>query len=919
MAEPERDPHIGGWGAAVVRLVLSLGPRRFRTEYAAEILDLIRTRHRNLMDDERKGWWAATGFWLRELRGVVGTVLTAWGDRMRGRDATGPESDARMKDAQAGAHPVEGTRQAVALAARSLTRSPGFTLVSILILTIGVGANTAIFSLADWALLRPVAGVTAPDELRIVRMGPAGNPASFSPISHPTVSRIREAGGPLASVAAYTFVRIDLRRSPDADPVRVRGQMVTPGFFETLGVQVRGRAFRPEEGAADATYTVAVVSSDFWAELTGSPDDPLGREFDVNGRTFRIVGVAPPGFQGVARTDDARLWVPASVAPVVMGRVPANILAMEVAPVWPLLVLRPPPDLPPSLLAERIGSAAPELVERNLTPRIEGNVSLPSGLRARAGSTIVVLGALVSVLLLLTVANLVNLFLTRVSRRAHETSVRRALGASTARLTTDLVAESVLLAGAGALAAGACAWLLLRGVDASQLVPWLPEPDQIPFDPRVFGFAFGVAVLAAVGASLAGARALQRGDASAALGSSRGVIGTRSRLRRVMVTTQVALSLVLVVGAALMVRAVQELYGSRLGYDPGGVVTFALNPGLQGYSDVEADRLFRDLSEQLRARADVRGVAFSWLAPLGAQRYNETVAPLGADGSRGVSSFANMVSPGYFDLLGIVVSEGREFGPQEYERSLRPTRGQVVLNRTLADRLFPAGDAVGREIQMEGRQELAFEVIGIVEDARLPAVDEPAGAQIFDPFGNGYRTTSATFMVRTDGDREALLASIAETIRDQYAGLPLVDAETLDERVRGALSEERAMVRVTALFAGLALLLAAAGLFGLVAEAVQSRMREFGVRTALGARRTQVLMLVFRNTLTPVFLGIPLGLGAAWWAAPLLESRLLGMPANDATAFMVAPVVLLGIAVLASLHPALRSVRTDPVEILRDE
>lgn len=807
--------------------------------------------------------------------------------------------------------------RSILLAARTLRKRPAYCATAVAILAVGVGATTAIFSLANWALFRSVPGVANPDGLVTVHVGRTGG-AAMSAFSHPTARRLIESASGLESGVAYAPLAVDVLLSADAPARRVSAHVVTPGYFETLGVgALRGRAFRPEEGDENAVHSVVVVSNEFWRlDLEGDPD-VLGRTLDINGQRFSIVGVAPAGFAGHSRLDPVGLWVPSSAYPVVQARLPRNVLTLERAPVWVGIIGRLADGAAAEMLASRLERAAPELAASDLVVRVEPEIGLPRGVRARFRETLGTLGGLVALLLLLTTASLANLVLSRITRRRTEVGIRRALGAPRGRLALDLLSEGIIVAALGSGVAVLIGFGSLHLLGGTRVLSWLPEASTIPVDWRVLGFALAASVAAVSGATAASAARAGASDPLDALRDAPGGPGGGRAIRRVLLGAQVALSLSLIIAAGLMVRSMASFRATDPGFDPEGVIVFSLNPGVQGYDDRDADRLFRGLAADLREAPTIRAAGFSWLTPLGRQRYSESVRAVGETRTEPVVAQANMIDPGALDALGIRLIEGRVFDEREYGRFERPDRGAVVINRTLADVLFPGGPAVGSSLVMEGRQESAFEVIGVVEDARLSSVREPDGPRLYDPFGNGYRTTSASFVVRTDAEPDAVLADIRRLVRARDPRLPLIDAESLRERIRAGVEEERTLTRLTGAFAIVSLVLAALGLHGLASEAVQSRRREFGIRTSLGARSLQIAGLVVRDGMGMVAAGTAFGVLLGLGTTRLLESRLIGIQPVDPIVFTLAPVLLGAITLAAVLGPAIRSARLDPVEVLR--
>lgn len=803
-------------------------------------------------------------------------------------------------------------------ALRVLVRNPVFTVVVLLTLAAGVGANAAIFSLADWALFRPVPGVSRPDMLISIVPEPASG-EGIAPISHPTFTRL-EGGVPgLASLAAYTPVPVDLALRPGGEPLRVQGQLVTPSFFGTLGVApARGRFFDRSEGGASSVRAVAVLAHDFWRTTLDSDPDVLGRSLVLNGATFEVVAVAPPGFHGPERTSAVDVWVPTSSATLVLPRMPADVLTRERAPVWVQLVGRRAGPVPADEIAAHLDRTTTSLDRDGVRFRVAERFGTSPWLEGRMSRSLAVAGGLVATLLLLTAANLTNLMLSRLSRRGHEIVIRRALGATPGRLTFEVALEALLLSVAGGVLAVGAGWAILAAVDGVRLLSDAPELPALRPDVRVLGFALGVAALTMGLVTVLAVGALRRYPATAALRRRRGGDAPR-RVRRGLVVAQVGLSLALVAGAGLMVRSLRGLDATALGFELEGLVVFSLNPGVQGYGDDASDALFRDLLGELRGLPEVEAVGFTWLEPLSARRYTESVSTVGGErGGEWVTMQANMVSPGYLDALGIGVLEGRDFDDREFDQRERPDRGDVLLSRAAAELLFPGEEtAVGREVRMEGRRESAFEVVGVVEDARLPSVKKEPGPYLFDPFGNGYRTTSATFAVRGHGDPERLLSRLREVVRGRDPALPLLAAGSMEEKIDATLSETHTLGRILGLFAALSLLLAGTGLFGLVTESVQARIHEFGVRRALGAGAGRVVGLVLVESFSLVGLGVLTGLAVAVGLARMLRSYLIGIEPLDGPTFLFASVVLLAAGLVATVGPIFRSLRADPLESLK--
>ncbi len=804
---------------------------------------------------------------------------------------------------------------------RALTKHPRFTLTAIFTLAIGTGATTTVFSLANWALLRPLPGVESPDELIKVRAFSETREGAL-PFSYPIVRKFfeEEIAG-LESVTAYLPAAIEVQTSEISAPAQIQAQIVTPGFFKTLGVQMqRGRAFSPEEADQDAVHYVAVVSHSYWRDHLDTDPDVLGRSITVSGSRFQVVGVTQPEFEGTERTSETQIWFPVSAVSKVLSRVPPNILRMDQAFIFADLIGRIVPGVSGDEVAGRLQASAPELDLLEARVTVSPGVGLSPGLQERVSGMLVVLSGLVALLLLLTMANLTNLVLSRLSGRRAETVLRKALGASPGRLLSGLMSEAYLLSAGGVVVALFATWLALQALDGSQWIQWFPAIEGVPVDRRVLIFSLLTGVGVTLGATFMTTGALQRFAPAGVLRVTAGRSGSGRLMRKGLVSFQVALSLSILIAAGLLVRSLDQLSELDLGFVPEGVVAFSLSPGTAGMQAAQADILFRELIVELDELPGVASAGFSWLGPLELRQFFEEVTPTDGTGeAEMLTAQANMISPGFVEAMGMRVIAGRTFTDEEYLDSVRPDRGDVVINRTLAEILYPNGDAVGRELRMPNRTESAFKIIGVVEDTRFGSVREPTGAYLFDPFGNGYRTSTATYVVRSTEDPEVMLSRIRELIRTRNPELTVLGATTLSAQVQGTLVEERMMARLASIFAALAMILAAVGLYGLISEAVQARVREFGVRTALGAQPYQVISLILREGLVLVMIGSVIGMVTASQMGRLLESRLFGIGATDPVTFVTAAGVLCAVAVLAMLGPALRSSKIDPAGALRSD
>lgn len=805
----------------------------------------------------------------------------------------------------------------VRVALRALGRAPGYVVSTTLAVGLGVGATTAIFTLVDWALMRPVPGVERPDELMALIPRPADDPGGYAPLSNPVLQRLQAAGGDLAPVVAYSGFAADIVVEDGSEPVRARGQVVTPGFFDVLGVSLlRGRSFSRRDGGPTTDDPVVIVGYDFWQGALGG-GEWVGRSLTVNNARLEVVGIASAAFRGPSRTDDIQLWVPSSSMPAVMPRLPPNVLEIPAAPVWTHFFTRPPPGSSARSILEQLEIRAPGLAQDGVLLELHEHFGMGPSLRAHLRETLTTVAILVGLLLALTVASLVNLTLARLVRRRSETVLRRALGATRLRALETPATEVALLAIGGSAMAFVVATALLRGLEGAQLLLSTPDVRDVPIDLRTLAFALLATLVAlGLGASLAALGQGRLRGTELLRTTSGGTIGGQ-RLRLGLVGAQAALSLALVAGAGLLARSIESLRGPAVGFDPSGVVMFSLNPGVQGRSDEEADAIFRELAGNMEDVPEVEAAGFAWLAPLGARRYPERVVDPGT--GEEITVDANMVSPGFFRALDIDVLEGRTFDQREYAREVRPDRGAIVMNRALAERLFAGVSAVGREVVLPGRQESAFEVIGVVDDARLNDLRNEATPALFDPFGNGYRTTSATFIARASRDPATVLTRLRAMVRERHPDLTVADAGLLEHIMEATLTEERTLTRLVAAFAALALVLAGVGMFGLMATVIQSRVPELGIRSALGAGWHRLAAVTLVAALKVLVVGVLLGVPLAWGVGRLLQSRLHGVGALEPSVLLSATGILMGASLAASLPWAVRAARTDPARALSAE
>ncbi|HEU4630709.1 MAG TPA: ABC transporter permease [Gemmatimonadaceae bacterium] len=815
---------------------------------------------------------------------------------------------------------LEDSWRDLRLAARSLRRSPGFTVVAVLALALGIGANTAVFSVVNGVLLAPL---PYPDPERLVYLGwDWGNGDRIDALTPLQFEFWREQSRVLEGAATYKPFRADLSATADRD--EIDGLRVSADFFRVLGVRpALGRAFAPEE-TAPGGRKVAVLSDAFWRRRFGADSAVVGRTLRLDADVVTIVGVMPPHFRVVGADESDELLVPLqrAIDPGDEGH-NDDVLARLRPGVTPEQLAA---DLARVMQAFR--TTYPDLVEAaergiyTSSPRDH----LLWGMQELQRTLWILLGATLFVLLIACV-DVANLLLARATGRQREIATRVALGAGRGRIVRQLLTESLLLglvAGASGLLIGV--WSLHALLAAT---PWsIPRADEIGLDGRVLAFTLLISLVTAMIFGLTSAVSATRPDLAGALreGGRSGESSGRRRTRNVFVVAETAVSLVLLTGAGLLIASFGALRRIDPGFDATNVLTVGFERAPDGYDRAaQAWRFERQALARLRALPGVTAAAGTSIAPLQGQWNIPMTVEGRPEATRGAVQ-TRAISPGYFRTMAIPLVRGRAFTDAD-AAGASPV---IVISQALADHFWPDGDALGQRILVgvfEGKNDpehpaVARQVVGIVSDTRDLALDRAPWPTVYLPqaqMPDGW-TGLPSFVLRTRGPATpALRAAVTRALRDVDPRLEEPEIRPMRELLASSIAEQRFTMQLMALLAGLALSLTAIGIYGVVAYSVGRRQQEIGVRMALGAQRGDVLRLVVRQGMHPVLLGLGLGLVAAAALTRYLASMLYGVGARDPLTFGGVALVLAAVAALASYLPARRATRVAPIVTLRAE
>jgi putative ABC transport system permease protein len=808
--------------------------------------------------------------------------------------------------------------QDVRYAARKLLRTPGFSIIAIATLALAIGATTAVFSIVNGVLLKPL---PFPNPHEIVRVGSATREGRYSSLSGPDFIDYRDQTRSFVAMAAVQERNSANLSVAGSEPLRLNSAGVGAKFFDIFGAPMQlGRGFLDGDDKVGAPRVV-VVSDNLWRTKFSGDPRVIGRSISLNGDAHTIVGVAPATLTYPSTPD---VWTPLVLEPWMIDPENRGSHFMQaVARVKPTVAV----DAANREMATLGARLAKEYPQSNTN--FGGMAqSLHESLVGDVRMLLYTMFGAVAFVLLIACANVANLLLVRAASRETEMAVRTALGAGRARIVRQLITESLLLSAAGAMIGGAlAAW----AVDA--IVAFgprgLPRIDSISVDPRVLGFSALVALITGVVFGLVPAIHAAKDNLGQMLKESvRGSSAKRAtqRTRAALVVSEMALAVVLLVGAGLLIRSFVKLIRVDPGFQTEHIVTFEVSLPLSKYPvDRDARGFGAQIRERLASLPGTQSVALAFarpLQPFGVRTSFEIVGQPNAPLDKRRRTDVRPASSNFFATMGIRLVRGRLPTPAEENFGPPPV---VVVTQSLAKAYFPNEDPIGKHIILGASHDTAGtnssvtaggEIIGIVNDVRQRRLNEDAAPAVYLGWGT-FPMSDVSIIVRSTRALEAIGPAIRERVRAIDPQMPIFDLRTMEDAVSDSVSQPRFYMTLLSAFAGLALLLAALGIYGVISYSVSQRTRELGIRIALGATQDRVVRLVLGQGVLLTVFGVALGLAGAFWLVKLLDSLLFGVGATDPPTFVAVGAVLLGVASLASYVPARRAARVDPVIAMR--
>jgi predicted permease len=826
---------------------------------------------------------------------------------------------------------------------RGLIKRPAFALVALVILALGIGANTAIFTLINAVVLKPLP-VKKPEELVLFNDSPSeGTRTSDGDLRagrwdifpYATYRYFREHDRSFRELSAFRSgeSRVSVRRTDaqSGEPAQqASGHLVSGNYFAVLGVNaIQGRVLTNEDDSPGA-HPAVVISNPYWKQRLNSDVHAVGKEILLNNTAFTIVGIMPPEFFGVRVRRPPDFWLPLAFQPQIELR---DSYLDEKNVYWLNLIGRLKPGIQigqaqasvnvelQQFLTEQAGSQLSDesrlAIQNSYVSLAAGGRGL-SGLRFFYSQALRMLMVIVALVLLIACANVGNLLLSRAATRQAEMSLRQALGASRARLMRQLLTESLLLAVVGGVAG-----ILLAQWGVSLLVARVAatSPLDVKPDPSVLLFTAGISVMSGVLFGIAPAIRATRPDLTSAL-KEKATRGRRGRfnLGSVLVVAQVAVSLMLLVAAGLFARSLINLQQEDLGFNRDNVLLASVDARLAGHKPTELGVVYRQLYDRLSALPNVHSATIASYSPMAGTNTNSTVTVRGYTPNKGENMNVSdvLIGPNFSETLGVPLLMGRELGLQD-----TPTSPKVaVVNQAFAQAFFHDQNPVGRRLTFEEDSDKDdFEIVGVIGDSKYDSAKEKADKSVFRPIlqVQDQLAFANVFELRTVGDPLSVSAEVRAAIAQVDDKLPILNLTSLRIQTDEALKQERLIAQLVSFFGLLGLLLSCIGLYGIMAHAVVRRTNEIGIRMALGAERRNIIWMVLKESLLLVASGLAVGLPAAWGAAHLISSQLFGLNPSDPVALLTAVILLTLVAALAGYLPARKASQVDPLVALRYE
>lgn len=821
---------------------------------------------------------------------------------------------------------------------RVLRKSPAFTAISVLTLALGIGANTAVFSLIN-AL--------------IFKMLPVKDPGQLVVVGDPTKVHSRSSGTPQVDLFSYPLYRelrndtsvfsgllasgeVHRTRVTDANGRDIPGDalavLVSGNYFSVLGVNtIIGRPLTAEDDSAPGAHPVVVVSYSFWENKLGRNPAIVGQPLRLNNYPFTVIGVAPPGFYGDTVGDSQDIWAPVTMQEqIIAGR----HWLEDIQTSWLHLIGRLNPGVSVAQAAANVDVAFRQFVKGPLMAKVQRNDReelkksrievAPGGngfsrVRGEASGPLLILMSFVALVLLIACVNVANLLLARASARQREMAVRMAIGAAPGRIIRQLLTESVLLAFSGGLAGLLAAqWGTKALLRVSRQIDLQASPDL-----RVLLFTAGVCVVTGILFGLIPALRARYLAVTTALKSgaqgSGGPSASTWNWGKLLVIGQVVLSLLTLFGAGLLVRSLENLKSIDLGYSREHILTVSTDPVAAGYKTPEIVNFANELTTRLSNVPGVRAATFSMNGLFSGSESNGTfeIEGITPKDNKEPLSAIDWVGPNYFATVGVPMLVGRDIGPQDTAASSKV----VVINESFAKLYLGSANPIGRKLIVDddrGKKE-PFEIVGVVRDSRISELREKIQPRFYIPMAQMQLVPFVNFEIKTAGNPVPVADAARKLIKEYNAAIPIDSTRTVDELVIRLITNDILMAELSSVFAGLALLLACVGLYGIMSYSVTGRTRELGVRIALGAQRVDVLWLVLREGLKLVIIGVAVGIPVALLSTRVLTSVLFGLSSFDPVSMTTVILLLAIVALFASYIPARRATKVDPMVALRYE